>query len=70
MDAKNHETSSIFETTHAGVAQKEKEISQQVRKELLEGFPPRHRLLELDNIKGYREVRYKAASLYLGKKHV
>lgn len=49
---------------------KEKEISQQVRKELLEGFPPRHRLLELDNIKGYREVRYKAASLYLGKKHV
>ena len=49
---------------------KEKEISQQVRKELLEEFPSRSRLLELDNIKGYREVRYKAASMYLGKKHV
>ncbi len=49
---------------------KEKEISLFIRKELLNGDLRRSRLLELDNIKGYREVRYKSAIKYLGKTHV
>ena len=48
----------------------EKRISQQIRKELLETRPTRKRLMELDNIKGYRQVRYKVASQYLGKDYV
>jgi indolepyruvate ferredoxin oxidoreductase len=49
---------------------KEKEISLLIRKELLNGDLRRSRLLELDNIKGYRDVRYKSAIKYLGKTHV
>jgi indolepyruvate ferredoxin oxidoreductase len=49
---------------------KEKEISLLIRKELLKGNLRRSRLLELDSIKGYREVRYQAAMKYLGKAHV
>jgi hypothetical protein len=48
----------------------EKEISQTIRKEILGSKLASKRLLELDNIKGYREVRYKYASKYLGKKYV
>lgn len=47
----------------------EKEISKTIRDEILRGVNSK-RLLELDNIKGYREVRYKHASKYLGKKYV
>jgi indolepyruvate ferredoxin oxidoreductase len=48
----------------------EKGISSEIRTELLMGALTRKRLLELDTIKGYREVRYKFASKYLGKKYV
>jgi indolepyruvate ferredoxin oxidoreductase len=48
----------------------EKEIAQTVRTEILSGNKDKKRLLELDTIKGYREVRYKLASKYLGKKYV
>ncbi|MFP5386319.1 MAG: 2-oxoacid:acceptor oxidoreductase family protein, partial [Bacteriovoracia bacterium] len=48
----------------------EKAISQTIREEILKNTLPAKRLLELDNIKGYREVRYKYASKFLGKKYV
>lgn len=48
----------------------EKEISQTICQEILSGGLSRSRLMELDTIKGYREVRYKFASKYLGKKYV
>lgn len=48
----------------------EKEIAESIRKEIFSEILSRKRLLELDNIKGYREVRYKFASKYLGKKYV
>lgn len=48
----------------------ENEISLLVKQELKGSALNRKRLLELDNIKGYREVRYKYASRYLGKKYV
>lgn len=48
----------------------EREISQAIRSELLGESLDKKRLLELDNIKGYREVRYKSASSYIGKKYV
>lgn len=50
--------------------QNEKEISLMIRQEILGGKLTSRRLLELDNIKGYREVRYKYASKYLGKNYV
>jgi indolepyruvate ferredoxin oxidoreductase len=49
---------------------KEKEIALHVRQEILSRTLEKKRLLELDNIKGYREVRYKSAGKYLGKEHV
>ncbi len=42
---------------------KEKEISSNIRKEILKGASSR-RLRELDSVKGYREVRYAAARKY------
>ncbi|MFL5811353.1 MAG: 2-oxoacid:acceptor oxidoreductase family protein, partial [Flavisolibacter sp.] len=48
----------------------EKEISLTIRNEILKGNLSRSRLMELDTIKGYREVRYKFASKFLGKKYV
>jgi indolepyruvate ferredoxin oxidoreductase len=48
----------------------EKEIALSIRNLILEEVLPKKRLLELDNIKGYREVRYKLAEKYLGKKYV
>lgn len=48
----------------------EKEISNTIRHEILGSKLSSKRLLELDNIKGYREVRYKHATKYLGKKYV
>ncbi len=45
---------------------KERSIAQEIRAELLAGPISRKRLKELDNIKGYREVRYKAAGKFLG----
>jgi indolepyruvate ferredoxin oxidoreductase len=48
----------------------EREIALSIRKEILGSTLSRKRLLELDNIKGYREVRYKFASQFLGKKYV
>ena len=47
----------------------EKAISQAIREELKKGLSG-ERLRELDNIKGYREVRYRLASRYLGQNYV
>lgn len=47
----------------------EKAIAANIKQELFSGLN-RKRLLELDTIKGYREVRYRLASKYLGKKYV
>lgn len=43
----------------------EKSISSQIRLELLDKPLDRKRLMELDNIKGYREHRYRAANKFL-----
>jgi indolepyruvate ferredoxin oxidoreductase len=48
----------------------EKDIALNVRNEILSGSLSRQRLMELDTIKGYREVRYKFANKFLGKKYV
>ncbi len=48
----------------------EKAIALECRQEILGSSLDRKRLLELDSIKGYREVRYKAANKYLGKNYV
>jgi indolepyruvate ferredoxin oxidoreductase len=48
----------------------EKDIARTIKSLMLEEVLPKKRLLELDNIKGYREVRYKLAQKYLGKKYV
>lgn len=48
----------------------EKEIAHKIRAELVDAKLSRKRLMELDNIKGYREVRYKIANKYLGKNYV
>jgi indolepyruvate ferredoxin oxidoreductase len=45
----------------------ERRIAEKVRGELLKGLTL-VRLKELDSIKGYREVRYKSASQFLGEK--
>lgn len=50
--------------------QNEKNIALNIRKEILSAAVGKKRLLELDNIKGYREVRYKFAAKYLGKNYV
>ncbi len=47
----------------------EREIALTIRKEVVSYVCSRKRLKELDAIKGYREIRYKNASLYLGKKY-
>lgn len=49
---------------------KEKEINTEIRNLLLKTVLNRKKLLELDNVKGYREVRYKMASKFLGKSNV
>ena len=49
---------------------KERKISIEVRKEILSSALPYKRLMELDNIKGYREVRYKFAEKFLGRDYV
>jgi indolepyruvate ferredoxin oxidoreductase len=46
---------------------KEKIISASIRKQLLEKTQPLKHLKELDSIKGYREVRYAHAKMYLGE---
>jgi indolepyruvate ferredoxin oxidoreductase len=48
----------------------EKDISRTIRAEILAGGLSRTRLMELDSIKGYREIRYKFANKYLGKNYV
>lgn len=48
----------------------EKEIASKIRQEILSTSLSKKRLMELDTIKGYREVRYKFASKFLGKKYV
>lgn len=48
----------------------EKDISRKVREEILSSSLSRKRLLELDNIKGYREIRYKLANKVLGTNYV
>lgn len=48
----------------------EKEISFAIRDELLKKHPHGKRLRELDTVKGYREVRYKFATKFLGKEYV
>lgn len=48
----------------------EKSIASDIRTELLEKSLQRVRLMELDSVKGYREVRYNLAAKYLGKKYV
>lgn len=48
----------------------ERKISQEIRQEILKSNLSKKRLLELDNIKGYREVRYKFAAKFLGKSYV
>jgi indolepyruvate ferredoxin oxidoreductase len=48
----------------------ERAIAARIRAELLKGPLPRRRLLELDSVKGYREVRYEAAARYLGSPDV
>ncbi|HXH30554.1 MAG TPA: 2-oxoacid:acceptor oxidoreductase family protein [Bacteriovoracaceae bacterium] len=48
---------------------KERKIALEIRTELLTGSLSRRRLKELDNIKGYREVRYRAAQKFLGQVH-
>jgi hypothetical protein len=45
-------------------------MARDIRTELLEKSLQRARLMELDTVKGYREVRYKLAAKYLGKKYV
>lgn len=45
----------------------EKAISEKIRTEILANTLPKKRLMELDNVKGYREVRYKFAAKFLGK---
>ena len=47
----------------------EKDISTRIRSEILSGKLSLKRLNELDQIKGYRSVRYKAASQVLGIKY-
>ncbi len=49
---------------------KEREISLNIKNELFSSTLSRNRLLELDTIKGYREVRYRMATKYLGKNYV
>ena len=49
---------------------KEREISLTIKNELFSNTLSRKRLLELDTIKGYREVRYRMATKYLGKNYV
>ena len=49
---------------------KEREISLTIKNELFSSTLSRKRLLELDTIKGYREVRYRMATKYLGKNYV
>jgi indolepyruvate ferredoxin oxidoreductase len=48
----------------------EREIGLRIRGEILDKSLSKKRLLELDSVKGYREVRYKAAAEYLGKNYV
>lgn len=48
----------------------EKEMASAVRAEILKAGLNRKRLMELDSIKGYREVRYKFATKFLGKNYV
>jgi indolepyruvate ferredoxin oxidoreductase len=48
----------------------EKAISETIRSEIFQRAQSKKRLLELDSVKGYREVRYKLASKFLGKKYV
>jgi indolepyruvate ferredoxin oxidoreductase len=50
--------------------QSERAISEAIRFELARAGLSKKRLLELDNIKGYREIRYKSALKYLGKNYV
>ncbi len=48
----------------------EREIAARIRTELLGAPVSRRRLLELESVKGYREVRYKSAAQFLDKAHV
>jgi indolepyruvate ferredoxin oxidoreductase len=46
----------------------ERRISASIRKQLLAKIQPLKHLKELDSIKGYREIRYQHAKMYLGEK--
>ena len=46
----------------------ERRISASIRKQLLEKVQPLKHLKELDSIKGYRQIRYQHAKMYLGEK--
>lgn len=48
----------------------EREISDNIRALILKDALSTKRLLELDTIKGYREIRYKLANKYLGTRYV
>ena len=48
--------------------EEERKISTSIRKQLLEKAQPLKHLKELDSIKGYREIRYQHAKMYLGEK--
>lgn len=48
----------------------EKKIALDIRTQILASKLSRKKLLELDNIKGYREVRYKFADKFLGARRV
>lgn len=47
----------------------ERRMADKIREELLSGRPNTKRLRHLDNVKGYRDVRYKAAEKFLGREH-
>lgn len=46
----------------------ERRISASIRKQILEKTQPLKHLKELDSIKGYRQIRYQHAKMYLGEK--
>lgn len=48
--------------------QEERGISASIRRQLLEKTQPLKHLKELDSIKGYRQIRYQHAKMYLGEK--
>lgn len=48
----------------------EKKIASEIRSQILGSSLSKKKLMELDNVKGYREVRYKFAKKFMGTTHV